>query len=230
MSAVFPSKAALTQTMRGNKMEMGFIFILTCMCVIAPVQAPPPRPSIARLSYRNMDFAMNLYREIASFHDKNIFFSPLSISTTFAALLLASDGVTHQQILKGINLEQLQQADQPELIPKLFQLLHENITRNGTVTLNQGLTVFMWSQFQMEKTFEDQLKTFFDADIKSINFSDTKASMDSINEFIKQKTRDKVTDMLSDLDAMTRVMLISTIFFQGELNHDSSENIISNWN
>ncbi|XP_070699096.1 protein Z-dependent protease inhibitor [Pempheris klunzingeri] len=198
------------------KMMMGFIFIVTYMCFLAPVhQAHPPNVTISDLSFKNMDFAMNLYRKISSYHDKNIFFSPLSISTSFAALLLACDGVTHEEILKGLNLEQLGQADQPELIPKLFQLLNENVTQNGSLKLDQSMALFLHHQFEVEKLFEEQIKTFFDGDIKSLDFMDTKRSISLINEYIKHKTEDKVTDMISTLNVATQLMLINTIFFQG---------------
>ncbi len=158
---------------------------------------------------------MNLYRKISSYNDKNIFFSPLSISTSFAALLMASDGNTHEEILRGLNLEQLERADQPDLIPQLFKFLHGNITQNRSLKVDQGMAVFMNPQFEATKIFEDQIKEFFDADIKRVNFSDTEGSITVINEYIKQKTQDKVTEMISALDETTKLMLINTIFFQG---------------
>lgn len=198
-------------------MRMGFILMVTYMFFLAPVhQEHLPNATISDLSFKNMDFAMNLYRKISNYHDKNIFFSPLSISTSFAALLLASEGVTHEELLKGLNLEQLEQADQPELIPKLFQLLNENITQNGSLKLDQSMALFMRQQFGVEKIYEDQIKTFFDAEIKSVDFADTERSISLINEYIKHKTEDKVIEMISTLDAATQLMLINTIFFQGK--------------
>lgn len=197
-------------------MKMGFMLIVTCMGFLAPVhQAQLPSAAISNLSFQNMRFAMNLYRKISSYHDKNIFFSPLSISTSFAALLMASDGDTYKEILKGLKLERLERADQPELIPTLFQLLHESITQNGSQELDQSMALFMRPQFEVEKVFQDQLKTFFEADIQRVDFADTKGSISFINEFIKNKTRDKVSEMISTLDPATRLMLINTIFFQG---------------
>ncbi|XP_075304826.1 protein Z-dependent protease inhibitor [Odontesthes bonariensis] len=199
-----------------HKMKMAPFFILTYLCFLAPVhQAPLPNATISDLSYKNMDFAMNLYRKISSYHDKNIFFSPLSISTSFAALLIASGGVTHEEILAGLSLEQLETADQPELIPRLFQLLHENIARNGSLKVEQSMALFLRQQFEVEKAFEDKIKTFFHADIRTVDFADTEGSISLINEYIKQKTKDKVTEMISSLDGTTRLLLINTIFFQG---------------
>ncbi|XP_039992599.1 protein Z-dependent protease inhibitor [Xiphias gladius] len=209
-------KPSQTGIMVVHKMKMGFIFILTYMCFLTPAhQAQIPRATISDLSFKNMDFAMNLYKKISSYHDKNIFFSPLSISTSFAALLMASDGVTHEELLKGLNLEQLERANQPELIPKLFQLLHENITQNGSVKMDQSMALFMHRQFEVEKEFEDHIKTFFDTEIKTVDFADTKGSIRFINEYIKQKTEDKVREMISSLGAEIQLMLINTIFFQG---------------
>lgn len=208
-----------------HKMKIGFIFFVTYLCFLAPVHQAST--TISDLSIKNMDFAMNLYRKISSLHDKNIFFSPLSISTSFAALLMASDGVTHEEILKGLNLHQLERAEQPELLPKLFELLNENITRNGSLKLEQGMALFVHPQFEVEKTFEDQIKKYFDADIKSVDFGNTEGTIGFINEYVKHKTHGKVTKVISTLDTVTRLMLINTIFFQGELNHLKS--LDSSW-
>lgn len=200
-------------------MKKMFIFILTSMCFFTAVhQAQLPSATISDLSFKNMDFAMKLYRQISSSHDNNIFFSPLSISTSFAALLMASDGVSHEELLKGLNLEELEKDDQPDLIPKLFQLLHDNITQNGSLKLDQSMALFMHQHFVVEETFKDQIKKFFDADIKTVDFADTKRSIRFINEYIKHKTKDKVTEMISSLDALTELMLMNTIFFQGKLS------------
>ncbi|XP_056281986.1 protein Z-dependent protease inhibitor isoform X2 [Pseudoliparis swirei] len=210
-----------------HKMTMGFMLILSCLGFLAPVrQAHLQSATIADLSFQNMDFAMNLYKKISNYHDENIFFSPLSISTSFAALLMASDGDTYKEILKGLNLEKLEQADQPELIPTLFQRLHENITQDES--LDQGMALFMRQQFEIENVLKDQLKTFFYADLKSVDFADTKGSISFINEFINNKTRGKVPEMISTLDAATYLMLIDTIFFQGSWQKPFNPNFTRN--
>ncbi|XP_008398313.1 protein Z-dependent protease inhibitor [Poecilia reticulata] len=202
--------------METHKLEMPLIFLLTCLCYVAPVHpAAPPNVTISHLSYKNMDFAMNLYRKISSHHDKNVFFSPLSISTSFAALLMASGGVTHQEILRVLNLEQLESADQPELIPRLFQLLQENIEQNGSLKLDQNMALFVRQQVEVKNVFEDNIRTFFQADVKSVDFADTKGSVSYVNEYVRQKTQDKITEMISALDETTQLLLINSIFFRG---------------
>ncbi|KAM3595412.1 uncharacterized protein V6R79_023122 [Siganus canaliculatus] len=215
--------------MAEHELKMGFILIATYMCVLAPVyRAQLEDVTISDLSFKNMDFAMNLYRKISTFHDENIVFSPLSISTSFAALLMASDGVTREEILKGLNLDQLDRNDQPELLPKLFQLLNANIMQNGSLHLDQDMAFFIKQHFEVEKIFEEQIKTFFDAEVMSVDFSDKIPSITLINEYIKQKTLNKIPHMLSNLDPMTRLMMINTIFFQGEWQIPFDRNLTEN--
>lgn len=205
---------------------MRFIFLLTVMCVLTPIfQTHLPNATISDLSLRNMDFAMNLYRKISSIHDKNIFFSPLSVSNSFAALLLASGGATHDEILNGLNLHDF---DEPELLPKLFQVLNENITQNGSLKMDQGMAVFLQSRYQVEKRFLEQIKEFFGAEIKNVDFGDTANTIDFINAYIRQKTRDKIQDVVSTVNPMTRLMLINTIFFQGAWQMPFNPNVTSN--
>ncbi|XP_072313931.1 protein Z-dependent protease inhibitor-like [Eucyclogobius newberryi] len=214
-----------------------WLFPLTFLCFFAPACQETQNATITDLSYRNMDFAVNLYRRISNYHDKNIFFSPLSISTTFAALLLATDGVTHEEILKGFNLQQLDRANQPEGIPQLFQLLHENITQNGSLKLEQDMAMFVSDKLDLEKTFEEQMGKYFEAEIKAVNFSDNGQSVVYINDYIKGKTKDRIKNMISTLDAETKLMLINTIFFRGDWkspfnpNHTKTEAFyIDNYN
>lgn len=177
-----------------------------------------PITNISDLSLRNMDFAMNLYRKISSAHDKNILFSPLSVSNSFAALLLASGGITHQEILIGLNLHH--SGNETDLLPRLFQLLNENITQNGSLKLDQGMAMFLQSHYRVEKTFLDQIKEFFGAEIRNVDFADVTNTVDFINTCIKQKTNNKIGDLISTLNPLTRVMLINTVFFQGESNQN----------
>ncbi|MBN3319948.1 ZPI inhibitor, partial [Atractosteus spatula] len=176
------------------------------------------------LSTKNTDFAMNLYRKLASHHDDNIFFSPLCMSVAFTMLSMAAKGDTYNQILKGLNLQLLQRADQPDLIPELFRQLEANITQNQDLILAQGSAMFVHQQFEIDKIFSEQIKKFFNSDIMNIDFSKTEASKTTINDYVKMKTNEKVMGLISQIDPLTQLVLVNTILFQGkwELPFNSS--------
>ncbi|XP_021429991.2 protein Z-dependent protease inhibitor-like isoform X1 [Oncorhynchus mykiss] len=198
-------------------MKVGLLFLLTHVWSLIPVyQTQEQSPNITDLTFKNMDFAMTLYRKIAGYHDNNIFFSPLSISTAFATLSMAAQGPTRDQILKGLNLAHLDRDKQPDIIPELFQQLQGNITQDESLKLDQSTTFFVCLKFEVESDYSDQIKKFFNADINSVDFANTKASVAMINDYIMRKTENRVKEMVSDLDPLTQLMLINTIFFRGE--------------
>ncbi|CAL8290771.1 unnamed protein product [Gadus morhua 'NCC'] len=208
--------------MAGPKMSLVLYFHLYLACAYpytrTLAQILSPIATIQDLSFKNTGFSMNLYRRISSFHDRNIFLSPLSISTAFATLSLATDGVTRDEILKGFNLEELEVAGQPEFIPKLFQYLHGNLTQNASIQLDQSTALFLSQGFEIEAKFSEEIKMYFSADVMHVNLTDTEGSIDLINQYISKKTENKVTKMLTSLDPLTQLMLINTIFFEGEWN------------
>ncbi|MCJ8736700.1 hypothetical protein PDJAM_G00015480 [Pangasius djambal] len=198
-------------------MELAVFSLLICASSFMPsLQSPEPHaPNVTDLTFKNIDFAMNLYLKIASRHDDNIFFSPLSVSTAFAALSLAARNTTRSEILSGLNLDMLEQAGQLELIPQLFQHLQGNISQAGALKLEQGTALFVDLRFQIEKAFDDQIKLFFNADVENVDFKKSEITKEIINKLVRDKTGGKVKEMLTSIDPLTRMMLINTIFFQG---------------
>ncbi|KAJ8290375.1 hypothetical protein GJAV_G00012040 [Gymnothorax javanicus] len=205
---------------------MGILFVFACTSFLVPIsQALETNGSITELTTKNIDFAMNLYRKISSFHDRNIFFSPLCISTAFTILSMGAEGPTRAEILKGLNLDQLEQDGQPELIPELFQQLQENITNHEELQLAQGTALFVRLEFEVERAFSDQIKKFFNADVQNIDFAKPEASKTTINDYVKKRTGNQINEAVSDIDPFTQLMLINTIFFKGkwELPFDPSQ-------
>ncbi|XP_018583359.1 serpin peptidase inhibitor, clade A (alpha-1 antiproteinase, antitrypsin), member 10a [Scleropages formosus] len=197
-------------------MKTTFILLLIWAALLTPFGGTQETsPNVTELSTKNIDFAMDLYRLIASHHDDNIFFSPLCMSTAFSVLAMGARSSTREQILKGLRLDVLDRDERPELLAKLFRELQSNITQDGGLQLNQGTALFVRLQFEVSKAFSDQMQEYFNADILNVDFANSKTSKATINDYIKHKTGDKVTDMISKIDPYTQLILVNTIFFQG---------------
>ncbi|XP_036107396.1 putative serpin A13 [Molossus molossus] len=79
-------------------------------------QDTPPRPSLPchKLSVSNIDFAFNLYRQLAlDAPGENILFSPVSISLALAMLFLGAPEANRAQLLEGLgfNLSVVPEAE-----------------------------------------------------------------------------------------------------------------------
>ncbi|KAJ8288912.1 hypothetical protein COCON_G00015710 [Conger conger] len=204
---------------------MRILLVFACASVLVPISKTQETSlNVTKLTTKNIDFAMDLYRKISSYHDSNIFFSPLCVSTAFAILSMGAEGPTRTEILKGLNLDQLEQDDHPELIPELFQQLQKNTTHDEEVQLAQGTALFVRLDLEVERAFSDQIKKYFKADIQNIDFAEPKASKTTINDYVKKRTGHRISEAVSDIDPFTQLMLINTIFFQGkwELPFDPS--------
>ncbi|KAJ8269920.1 hypothetical protein GJAV_G00108280 [Gymnothorax javanicus] len=195
-------------------MKTAQLFLLTLGSLLqVMVLAQGPSSDVADLAFRNADFAMNLYREIASASDDNVFFSPLSVSLALAALSTGAQGTTREKILQGLSLASLEQEGQPELIPELFQKLLGEVTQNAVLQFNPATAVF--ARQPPEAAFSDVIKKYFGVDTRQVDFGNERLSKTSINDYVRGMTGDKVTEIVGSVDQQAMLMLISSIFFQG---------------
>ncbi|XP_041121848.1 protein Z-dependent protease inhibitor-like [Polyodon spathula] len=170
------------------------------------------KPTVNDLASKNIEFAMNLYRKIASQHDDNIFFSPLCISSAFAMLSLGAKGNTYDQIIKGLNLDLLQSKDKPNIIPALFRQQQKNITSSQDLDLTLGGAMFVPQDFNVLETFLSQTKEYFNTDTIQLNPILTT----NINEYVEKMTSGKIKELLKTVDPNTKLMLINYVLFKGK--------------
>ncbi|XP_055029163.2 protein Z-dependent protease inhibitor [Misgurnus anguillicaudatus] len=192
-------------------MDLRVLFALICLSgFFCGTKTEETRSSdVTDLAFRNTDFAINLYRKISRYHDNNIVISPLSISTSFATLLLAARDVTRSQIVRGLNLEPLD--EDVRVIPELFRELLRNIS-----ILQQSTALFVHQQFQLEALFSDHMKKYFGGDVITVDFGKTDRSRDIINDYVSTKTGNKVREMVKSIAPLTQMMLINTIYYKGD--------------
>lgn len=81
--------------------------------LLSPASSETTESSVEDLSNRNADFAVRLYRAVASRTDDNVFVSPFCLSTGLLSLLSATSGTTRDQLLQGLTLTGLD----PQNIP-----------------------------------------------------------------------------------------------------------------
>ncbi|XP_009879903.1 PREDICTED: alpha-1-antitrypsin-like [Charadrius vociferus] len=141
----------------------------------------------------NTDFAFRFYRQ-ATIQEpgKNIFFSPVSISTAFALLALGSRATSQAQVLEGLAF---------------------NLT-NTQEELSMGNTLFMDKHLKPLKTFLKNIKKLYKGKVVSSNFQNSTEAKKEINEHVKNKTHGNINQILKDLDPNTLMVIINYIYFK----------------
>lgn len=162
----------------------------------------------------NTKFALELFKVLnREDDDKNIFISPLSISTALTMTLNGADGSTKDAMeealfYKGLNLEQINAGS---------KYLFENLMNmDKQVTLNIANSIWIKAGYPIKQPFIDVNKDMFDAYITELDFSKPLAA-DEINNRISDSTKGMISKMINPPIPGDVVMyLINAIYFKGD--------------
>ncbi|XP_058511357.1 alpha-1-antichymotrypsin-like [Ochotona princeps] len=182
---------------------------------------------LAGLVSSNADFACNLYKQLALLNqDKNIIFSPLSISTALAFLALGAQGSTLTELLQGLKFN-LTEMPEKEIHQGFRQLLLTLRQPQEQLQLSLGNALFAGQQ--LLPAFLEGAQELYAAEAFDTNFQDTATARKLINDHVAQKTQNKIVDLIKDLDPQTIMILVNFILFKAhwEQPFDPSDTIPS---
>jgi serpin B len=162
----------------------------------------------------NNAFAFALYGQLRN-RNGNLFFSPESISTALAMAYAGASGTTASEMAKTLHFTLPQQSLNPAMGALLSDL---NAVHDGyQLTVANAL----WAQqgYNFLDTFLQLLKTDYGAGLNQVDFKGaTEAARLTINQWVEQKTQDKIKDLLQPgtLAPSTRLVLTNAIYFKGD--------------
>ncbi|XP_070333998.1 corticosteroid-binding globulin isoform X2 [Odocoileus virginianus] len=171
------------------------------------------------LAPNNVDFAFTLYKHlVASGPGKNVFISPVSISTALAMLSLGARGYTREQLLQGLgfNLTEMSEAEIHRAFRHLHHLLRES---NTTLEMTMGNALFLDHSVELLESFSADTKHYYELEALTTDFQDWAGASRQINEYIKNKTQGKIVDLFSESDSSAMLILVNYIFFKGMWAH-----------
>ncbi|XP_008835798.1 kallistatin [Nannospalax galili] len=164
----------------------------------------------------NIDFAFRLYHLIASQSSgKNIFFSPISISTALAMLSLGAGGDSRTQILKslGFNLTELPLP----IIHEGFRFTQRVLSLPiGEVNTYVGNALVLSQDLEPLPEFTRDTKGSYNTELLRTDFRDVEGTTQLINHYVKEKTHGMITNFVSGgLSPDIKMVLLNYIYFQG---------------
>ena len=166
------------------------------------------------------EFGLELYQKLKS-NDKNLFFSPYSISIALSMVCAGARGETRDQIAKATHSKSDLKCLPAALEPLNRDMADSNLKGNGELRVANGL----WLQKGFDFS-QDYLKVMKDSYGAQPNVLDFKANPESarneINKWVAQQTRDKIQDLMTkgSIDKLTRFVLANAIYFKGKWNSE----------
>jgi serpin B len=166
------------------------------------------------LTEGNNVFAVALYGRLRH-QTGNLFFSPESISTALAMAYAGAHGSTASEMAKTLHFS----LPPDKLHPAMGALLRDlNATHEG---YQLSVANALWAQqgYAFLDDFLSLLKTDYGAGLNQVNFKGaTEEARLTINQWVEQKTQDKIKDLLQPgaLRSDTRLVLTNAIYFKGD--------------
>ncbi|NWH46049.1 AACT protein, partial [Fregata magnificens] len=161
------------------------------------------------------DFVFRFYkRAILKETDKNVFFSPMSISTAFAMLAVGAKSTTLSQIFEGLGFDGLTETRIHDIHESFHKVLAVLNCTDVNIILNIGNALFTAIGYEPQETFLRNTKQFYDAEFFSSNFHKPEEAKKQINKYVKEKTKGKIPELIGHLDPSTILVLVNYIYFK----------------
>src|SRR3984957_20639114 len=161
----------------------------------------------------NNAFAVALYHQL-SHPDGNLFFSPESISTALAMVYAGARGSTASEMAKALHFT----VPPGQLHPAMGALLRDLNAAHTDYQLSVANALWAQQGYTFLDPFLNLLKTDYGAGLQQVDFKGApEAARSTINQWVDQKTQDKIKDLLApgSLRPDTRLVLTNAIYFKG---------------
>ena len=165
----------------------------------------------------NNQFAISLYQQLNSQADagnKNIFFSPYSLSTAMAMLYVAAAGETKQQIQHTFYYPILDilNPNSAALYNRFNQpSVNYQLTTTNDLWLQQGLTP--------NPKYVDMVQRYYGSGVSNLDFATSpEPSRQTINQHIAEQTHGMIAELLpsGSINSDTASVLTNSIYFKGD--------------
>ncbi|XP_073494423.1 alpha-1-antitrypsin-like protein GS55-MS [Phyllobates terribilis] len=154
------------------------------------------------------------YHLAASYPHDNFFYSPMSISIAFSLLSLGAKSKTLSQIHEGLCYNTSSNSE--EMIHKGFQKLLKIFKgQKDGFKLDMANALFTDNNLNLLEEFKDKVKKFYQSEAIATDFHKVQEAVDQINSYVEKKTNGNIKDLLDNLEPLTALVIINTVFFKG---------------
>lgn len=170
----------------------------------------------------NNNFGIEMLNTILQNEDAaNVMISPSSISLALGMAYNGAETETKEAFESVLNYEGLTRDEVNEIMRDLIKTLVTNVSDNKLEIAN---SIWYHENFPVYQSFIDVNRTYFDAEVNELDFSDP-ATVDEINEWVSDKTHDKITRIIEQLSPEARMVLINALYFNclWEIEFDKDE-------
>lgn len=165
-----------------------------------------------KLVAANVRFGFKLFSETLKREgNKNVFVSPSSVAIALAMVYNGAAGETQQAMAKAMELQGMSLSELNQANAELIKLLE-----NPDPKVQLAIANSLWARqgIPFNPDFLQRNQQFYQAKMTELNFQDPGA-VTTINNWVSQNTRNKITEIVDRLSPDDVMMLINAIYFKG---------------
>jgi len=160
----------------------------------------------------NNQFAIDLYAKYKS-DEGNMFFSPYSISSALAMAYEGAKGQTAEEMQAVLHL-----PDDKEKIRSEFVSIYSELNKaDKSYKLSTANALWAQEDYPFVNDYFNIVEEYYGGKVTNLDFkTDTENSRVTINNWVEDKTEEKIKDLIPSmiLDPMTRLVLTNAIYFK----------------
>lgn len=169
----------------------------------------------------NNAFSLELYSNEATSTEGNFMLSPASVSSVMAMLIAGADGETRDQILQTLHF-----STDDEVLHDGFSQLSKMWNDAETVELNLANRLWPATNQSLLPEYLSLTENYYGAKVESVDYGKPNSATDTINNWVAEQTKDRITGLLQsgDVDSSTRMVLTNAVYFKGDWKSKFSTN------
>ncbi|XP_076777009.1 alpha-1-antitrypsin 1-6-like isoform X1 [Arvicanthis niloticus] len=179
-------------------------------------------PSIDHFQCRKVvlticNVSITLFKEMAQRSGNgNILFSPIRVIAALSMLSLGAKGNLSKHILEALRLNKtgLPEAEIHKCFRYLLRALHKP---EEFSPLKSGSSVFIHQGLTPENKFVEGVKDLYHSDVISINFTDSSRAKTQINNYMMEKSKKEIGDIVKNLESDTFLAVVNYIILNAKI-------------
>ncbi|XP_062900951.1 serpin I2-like [Mobula hypostoma] len=165
------------------------------------------------------EFTVDLYHAIRSVQrDKNLIYSPMSISLGLGMIALGARRTTLQQLRKGLHFNEAQEGEEFSMLKKQSKIIS---TSSEKYKLKLANAIYIQNGYPISQQYLHNIQEFFNNTVRTVNFQDFTSAANIINTWVANETNGKIKNLISSqsFSPLTKLVLVNAIYFKGTWKH-----------
>jgi serpin B len=201
------------------------LLLAGCTDQLPPPKSAPKQPftfaddsnatseGVASVVNGSNQFALDFYFRLKD-NDKNIFFSPYSISVALAMTYEGARGKTAEEMQSVLHF-----PENDTVRRSAFAWLYNNMNNEEKeYILSTANALWAHEDYKFLNEYFDLIERYYMGKVTNLDFvNEAEKSRIPINTWVEEQTNGKIKDLISkdNINAMTRLVLTNAIYFKG---------------